>query len=527
MLRPHLLVPGALLCLGLFVVQGCSNTASPDVPPGTAGTAGTVTLGPAVAVTSSNPLTSQVDLPQDGTVFLDSQVEDYIAVNPVQPTNILCGWQQDRWGSGAARALVAGASKDGGATWKAVPLPGTTAAAGNPTYLRGADPWVAFAPNGVAYFATLLGNFQTRTSAVAISRSFDGGLTWGAPRILSDGNNDKEAVTVDRFSSERVYVVWHKRADDAQENNENGNLFLARSTDGGETYEAERQLTDFPPDQGAIATQILSLNSGRLLNLFAHQAFGGKRLARLGEMHSDDGGVTWTGANVTTLSLFARSTLTPDEKGVRDPGDGTNVRDPGFFPNPAEDPRNGVLYNVWQDTRFSAPPGVSPVDADPGVLIDEVALSFSEDQGITWSEPIKVNKTPADLPLLHRQAFLPSVAVASDGTVVVTYYDFRNYTAGSPILATDYWASYHRPGSGPITDPSTWQEVRLTDESFDTRRAPRSGGEGEDGGAASGYFLGDYVGLTRVPGGVISCHSQALGTFPASVVVRKILFSGL
>ena len=41
---------------------------------------------------------------------------------------------------------------------------------------------------------------------------------------------------------------------------------------------------------------------------------------------------------------------------------------------------------------------------------------------------IKVNKTPTNIPIGNQQAFTPSVDVAADGTVAVTYYDFRNNT---------------------------------------------------------------------------------------------------
>jgi hypothetical protein len=69
---------------------------------------------------------------------------------------------------------------------------------------------------------------------------------------------------------------------------------------------------------------------------------------------------------------------------------------------------------------------------------DVLDLGAREDQqpvearGLTWSPKIQINRVPAT------QAFTPSVAVAADGTVGVTYYDFRNNT-DTPGLPTDYW----------------------------------------------------------------------------------------
>ena len=54
------------------------------------------------------------------------------------------------------------------------------------------------------------------------------------------------------------------------------------------------------------------------------------------------------------------------------------------------------------------------------------------DGGLTWSNPIKVNASPSGV-----AAFTPSVDVASDGTVAVTYYDFRNNTPNTSTLPTD------------------------------------------------------------------------------------------
>jgi hypothetical protein len=49
----------------------------------------------------------------------------------------------------------------------------------------------------------------------------------------------------------------------------------------------------------------------------------------------------------------------------------------------------------------------------------------------TWSPAIKVNRTPTTEPNFDQQAFSPSVDVADDCTVTVTYYDFRNNTAST------------------------------------------------------------------------------------------------
>jgi hypothetical protein len=72
--------------------------------------------------------------------------------------------------------------------------------------------------------------------------------------------------------------------------------------------------------------------------------------------------------------------------------------------------------------------------------VEEVAFAQSGDGGLTWSTPVRVNRTPAspENPL-RQQAFVPSIEAGAGGKLVVTYYDFRNDT-GEGGEFTDYWA---------------------------------------------------------------------------------------
>ncbi len=470
-------------------------------------------------VTATNPLPPPADN-QEGKVFFNSQVEPHIAVNPMRPNNLVAGWQQDRTSTIAALGPVVASSNDSGATWAALALPATTRPAGGP-YDRMADPWIAFSSDGQrVFYSALLGDFTNRVSAVTISRSEDDGKTWGDPQILSsDGGNDKETVTCDRQDPNLVYVVWHKVPSVGEYTN--GDIFFSRSTDGGETYSQERRLAGFPEKVGSIGHQILSLQNGSIIDFFA---VTDERVtptqARLGIIRSTDKGQTWSEVR-EVLQMFTRGLLTSNGAGVRDPEDGVNLRAPGYLPSLALNLSNGEIYHVWQDTRFSAPPGVSPEQADVDQLIDEVAFSVSRDEGQTWSQPIKINRTPTNIPLLRRQAFLPTVAVAPDGAVVVTYYDFRNDTSPGS-LGTDAWAVVYRPVNGPITDPESWStEVRISEATFDLRQAPLSEGPGAQGG----YFVGDYLGMCSLPRGVGYLFSQPSGGDPAPAFYRAIFTS--
>jgi hypothetical protein len=51
-----------------------------------------------------------------GTLYLNSEVEPHVAVNP-EPQSSRRRWQQDRWSNGAARGLRSAVSFDAGRTW--------------------------------------------------------------------------------------------------------------------------------------------------------------------------------------------------------------------------------------------------------------------------------------------------------------------------------------------------------------------------------------------------------------------------
>ena len=52
--------------------------------------------------------------PPPGEVFVNAEVEPWIAVNPANPTNLIGVWQQDRWTDGGSKGLGTAYSMDGG-----------------------------------------------------------------------------------------------------------------------------------------------------------------------------------------------------------------------------------------------------------------------------------------------------------------------------------------------------------------------------------------------------------------------------
>jgi hypothetical protein len=472
----------------------------------------TLGLTPLVQVSDPNPLPTTPP-PPPPTVFIDSEVEPQIAVDPTNTAHAVAIWQQDRFRSvGGARALVVSVTYNAndslGATWStpaAIPGFNSTDPAGA-AFPRYTDPWVSFTPTGDLYASAIAltpgGPFPSHT-AVLVVKSTDGGSTWSTPTTLIDTQappgtdpidlaNDKEMVTADPTdpTGQTVYVVWDRIDHPSDQQNFNAfhssgfreDALFSRTTDGGVSWSTPQDLTNFKMNVSALGNEIVVEPDGTVIDVFPALGGSNNQPPQAAQNHvavvrSTDKGVTWS--DVITGPAI-------EQLPVSDPDTGAAVRAGETLTSATVDPSNGNLYVVWADGRFS------------GFTHDDIAFSMSTDGGLTWSAPIKVNQTPTNIPAGNQQAFTPTVAVNSAGTVAVTYYDFRNNTA-DPGLPTDYWLVH---ASSNLTNPASWasDEKRLTDTSFNMENAAPT---------SRGYFLGDYNGLAAAGNNFYALFAQA------------------
>jgi hypothetical protein len=437
---------------------------------------------------------------QPGSVSNDSEVEPWIAADPTNPKHMVASWQQDRWSNGGARGLLIGVSSDGGKSWSALPLPNLSLCTGG-EFHRVSDPWPTFSPIGEIYHASLavdldlvellLGQADQGRSAIVVQKSIDGGFTWSDPVAAVDetfaGLHDKPSITADPFDPGAVYVVW----DRLDFINGGGPALFSRTVDGGVTWEAPRTVYDPGPEASTIANQVVVLPDGTLIDFFNVIDETPFVTSTLALKRSLDRGQTWSPAGDPIAASSMESSFN-----VTDPDTGTPLRTADVLFDVAVDPKSGTLYAVWQDARFS------------GFAHESVALSVSEDGGFHWTAPVQINRTPSDVPIADQQAFVPSIAVNRKGMIAITYYDFR-FNGAEPEALTDQWAITCRPkAKRDCTDPQDWNELRLTEESFDIRKAPDSGG----------LFLGDYDGLSMVKNGFIAAFSVSSDTDSANLL---------
>ena len=396
-----------------------------------------------------------------GTLYPNGEVQPELAVDPRNPRHLVGTYQEDRFSDVASQAVLGVTSFDGGRSWSRGAPAFSQCAGGD--FKRATDSSTAISPDGTAYLAALSlngGIFAPGSeAAVLVARSGDGGRTWAKPTtLIREGPpafNDFPLITADPVDSRYVYVAW-VRIGLLGETDFEGPTYLARSTDGGRTWEPARKIYDPGVDNQTIANKILVLPDGTLVNAFStfHQdPVTGQTSIDAGVIRSTDRGTTWSAPAKVAQLLSV---------GATDPDAGTPVRDGASIPHFAVDGR-GILYAAWQDARFT------------GGQRDGIAFSRSVDGGQIWTDPVPVNRD------LSVQAFSPGLAVTSDGTVGVTYYDLRDNTPDPATLPTDYWLATSRNGT-------TWSERRVAGP-FDLATAPRA-----DRPVPS-LYLGDHHGL--------------------------------
>jgi hypothetical protein len=552
--RAPALAAGAVIVLAGLAFATDLRAQNSKVPP--------VIVGSVVQITGESPFgdCTADDVPgqQAGgsIVYPDSEVEPYIDVSPTDPDNLVAVWQQDRWNDGGARGLVSAVSDDGGASWETVPAPAFSLCSGG-VFERASDPWVTYAADGGIYFMSLSVNVDpdpfTGEDAMLVSKSTDGGHSWGAPVALIDDVdpnvlNDKNSMTADPTAALRAFATWDRlelfsssaeqraalaaaigrdrdkvilagralramrtaAAAAAQDPPQSkGPTYFARTINGGTSWQLPFIIFDPGPDNQTINNLIEVQPDGTVVVFFSEllvQRDGSLRV-NIALKRSVDHGFSFLPVNGRTMAQRLFTLAIDNPVGTFTPDDREGVRDAGLLFDTAVDPHNGNLYLVWQDSRFSH-----------GV-IDEIAFSMSKDSGRHWTRPVKINKTPKLSNQFREAAFVPTIAVNADGILAVTYYDFRNDDDSGEL--TDQFALFCNSASSNCARPNNWgQEQRLTDDSFDILDAPVAP-------AARGHFLGDYMGSESVTADVHPAYGVPVGADETNIVTRTLTIAPL
>ena len=326
-------------------------------------------------------------------------------------------------------------SSDGGLSWGGVDLPLPPPLSGTNDTRFGSDPSLAFDTQGNVFYGYIVVFFANGSgingTEMAVARSSDGGQTYPEVSLFSFQSgeshfNDKPIITADinpRSSfRDNVYIAW----DAASGGSTGGGIRLARSTDHGLSFTSTRVDSPSGPGQGIGAMPFVGPN-GEL-----YVAWNDFKANNISFNRSFDGGVTWGQQNVVAPKKVPFEILLPAE----------SFRGALIYPacdaDRSNGPHRGRLYCSWLDQNSAG--------------FGDIFLSFSDDQGSTWSVPQTV---PDPLPADRFNHWLSVDPVTGD--VNLSFYDTRNDTTGQRFQ-TDVYFTQSKDAGVTFLSPN----VRIT-----------------------------------------------------------------
>jgi hypothetical protein len=409
--------------------------------------AGLGTAAPALAATHGPAVlhVGQIDR-QDVAPRLnceqDTLVEPHVAVSPFNPNIQVAVAHDCRIASGGAVDISYAWTHDGGAHWHHAPMPGLTKAVGG-VWNRASDPVVAFGADGSVYVSSLVFQFTTCPTGVAVSRSTDGGATFGPPVLVQKSttcavSDDKNWLVADTNPQSpfygRLYQFW------TEFTNSGVPQVVRWSDDQGRHWSATHLVS--AAGESTQNSQPVFGQFGQITDVymsFSGGGGGGVSPVTGGESHGASPFLQGTGVTLVARTSFDGGARWSSESVVaRNVGGGpSDIR--CCLPLAAADPVTGLMYAVW-----NAPgPGIS----------DPVELSFSAN-GRVWSHLTQVthSKNPAI-------QYINAAVAANGGHVFVSYgrrntaIDNGNLVQQELTLSTNNGGSFGPPlALGPLSN---------------------------------------------------------------------------
>jgi hypothetical protein len=360
--------------------------------------------------------------------------EPYLAINPNDSQHIVIAWMG--WINLSDRFQIkTKASFDGGQTWSsAYALPHTQSG------YSSADPCVEFNHLGDVFISYIdfTGTTPPVTGGIYLSKSTDGGLSWGAPtEVITtdyDGTKwpiDRPWMAIDRSSSPQqgnIYITSFN----LNRTNPPYNPYLSVSTDNGNSFN-----TRYVDTVGWLAG---SLNPLPICFPTVSSS-----------------GVLYTSypSYVVSQSVYTQAFL-----GVSDDGGNSISHKTIITNNPPAELGNYPL------AKKGAPIICNPSDAlhlayvflsgETGDL--DVYLTETYDAGDNWSAPIRVNDDPI---MNNRMQDLVWADFDNDGDLVISWRDRRNGLDSTYQANTEIWAAFRAKDSTDFQP-----NFQLTDQSI-------------------------------------------------------------
>ena len=373
-------------------------------------------------------------------------------------STIIAAAQSGRFFDGGASGIAYSRSTDSGATWTQGTLPGITTQTGG-SYERVSDASVAYdAAHNVWLISSIPITSSVTVPAVFVSRSTDGGATFGNPVTVATGSTsfDKNWTACDNNTGSPYYGHCYTEFD----NNADGDrLKMSTSTDGGLTWGAAKNTGN---NATGLGGQPVVQPNGTVIVPASNASESGIIAWR-----STDGGATWS----STVTIATVSDHTP----------AGSLRS-GPLPS-AEIDAAGKVYVAWQDCRFRT-----------SCRSNDIVYSTSTN-GTTWTA---VTRVPIDSTTSGVDHFIPGLGVdpTTSGTTAklgLTYYFYRTAACGTSCQLEVGYIQSNNGGS-------TWSAHTDVAGPFAISLTPNT---------SQGRMVGDYISTSWVSGKAIGAFAVA------------------
>jgi len=257
--------------------------------------------------------------------------------------------------------------------------------------LKWTDPVLSYDQHGNFYALMMNYNDSYDTSSLILIKGVNDAQTWEPHSVLIASQpalfEDKEWIDVDRTGGTHdgnIYVSW------TQLSGSYSPIICGRSIDGGATL-ADSVWLSSPAEQDQWSVPVVSASGAVLVGWTAY--IDGIIMRR-----SFDGGVTFDAqSNVFNTDYYAIY-LVGEIKAYSYPAMAADI---------TGGPNHGRVYLAW-------------MDRSPQGSRTEVYFSFTDDDGLTWAEPIDITNDSDSARQFH-----PWVSVNGDGVVTVAFLDQR------------------------------------------------------------------------------------------------------
>lgn len=344
--------------------------------------------------------------------------EPYIAINPVNPKNMVVAWMGFQFGNGSGLTIKVKSTFNSGLTWTSpVTLPHLS-----PTY-KSADVSMGFDASGRLYLSYIDYRQSPDSGGVYFTKSLNGGLTWASPvkviDVYADGGKrpvDRPWLVVDNTGN-NIYITTKPAPWILPPNRP----YFNASNNGGVTWKPWRYVdtTGYLVGGSVPAPMAAPAISGNTV-IAAYPSYVPSQnfLPQMILAKTTSGGNTFTYQSVLTVTNNSASNDTA-KMAYR------------LLINPA----NNNHY------VFVSPGGYTSNDLD-------ILLTESFNAGATWTPLKRIND---DALANGKMQDLVWADFDTNGDLIITWRDRRNSNGNGYKRATEIYGAFRANGSATFT----------------------------------------------------------------------------